>query len=371
MTRRIACTLLLALAAADAARAQSPSPADLIVTAQHIYTVDPDRPVVHAFAVRDGRIVFAGSEREAMALKGPRTRLLALGDRTVIPGITDAHLHLLGRGHGAAGGGPHRHPELRRGHPARGGAGARGHGGRVDQRPGLEPERLARHPVPDARRAEPRGAGQPGRAGRAWTGTPCWPTRGRSRRPASPPSTPDPAGGRIVRNADGSPTGVFVDNAMSLIRRVVPPPSRNETRAAILAAVAEVNRWGLTGVHDRRRRGRDHRSLRGAGARRPVQPPRLRDGGRRQRRHRPRVSARPAERPLRRPALDPRDQAVGRRGPRLARRRAARGLQRRGGEPRVLRHRLRRRSSRRRSRRCGTASSSASTPSATARTGWC
>ena len=101
MTRSIVRTFLLALAVAGPARAQSaapPAPADLIVTAQHIYTVDPNRPVVRAFAVRDGRIVFAGSEREAMALKGPRTRVLALGDRTVIPGITDAHLHLVGVG---------------------------------------------------------------------------------------------------------------------------------------------------------------------------------------------------------------------------------------------------------------------------------
>ena len=59
MTRYIARTLLLALALAGPARAQSAAPADLIVTAGHIYTVDPDRPVVAAFAVRDGRIVFA------------------------------------------------------------------------------------------------------------------------------------------------------------------------------------------------------------------------------------------------------------------------------------------------------------------------
>ncbi len=80
MTRAPTRTFLCLLAAALAphpARAQAPA-ADLIVTAQHIYTVDPNRPSVRAFAVRDGRIAFAGSEREAMALKGPRTRVLAL-----------------------------------------------------------------------------------------------------------------------------------------------------------------------------------------------------------------------------------------------------------------------------------------------------
>ncbi|HJQ24908.1 MAG TPA: amidohydrolase, partial [Blastocatellia bacterium] len=63
-------------------------------------------------------------------------------------------------------------------------------------------------------------------------------------------ATRDPAGGRIVRLASGAPSGVFVDNAKSLISRAVPEPTRTNTRKAILAAVAEANRWGLTGIHD-------------------------------------------------------------------------------------------------------------------------
>jgi predicted amidohydrolase YtcJ len=62
--------------------------------------------------------------------------------------------------------------------------------------------------------------------------------------------TPDPTGGRILRNADRTPTGVFVDDAEALIARAEPEPTRDETRDAILAAVAEANRWGLVGIHD-------------------------------------------------------------------------------------------------------------------------
>jgi predicted amidohydrolase YtcJ len=43
---------------------------------------------------------------------------------------------------------------------------------------------------------------------------------------------------------------VFVDNAMSLVGRAVPPRSRDEQRAEVLAAVAECNKWGLVGIHD-------------------------------------------------------------------------------------------------------------------------
>ena len=48
----------------------------------------------------------------------------------------------------------------------------------------------------------------------------------------------------------GAPSGVFVDNAQSLITRAIPRPTRADTRKAILAAIAEANRWGLTGIHD-------------------------------------------------------------------------------------------------------------------------
>src|SRR4051812_40843373 len=78
--------------------AQQPQPADLIVTGARIYTVDDARPVADAMAVRGRRVVFVGSERGALALKGASTRVLELPGRTIVPGITDAHGHLLGLG---------------------------------------------------------------------------------------------------------------------------------------------------------------------------------------------------------------------------------------------------------------------------------
>lgn len=63
-------------------------------------------------------------------------------------------------------------------------------------------------------------------------------------------ATRDPAGGRIERAADGSPTGVFVDNAQDLVRKAEPPDTPEQTKSAVLAAIAESNKWGLVGVHD-------------------------------------------------------------------------------------------------------------------------
>ncbi|MBV8500207.1 MAG: amidohydrolase [Paucibacter sp.] len=62
--------------------------------------------------------------------------------------------------------------------------------------------------------------------------------------------TPDPAGGRIERDASGDPTGVLVDGAMELIEHRLPASTPEETRAALAAAQQELLSLGLTGIHD-------------------------------------------------------------------------------------------------------------------------
>jgi predicted amidohydrolase YtcJ len=62
--------------------------------------------------------------------------------------------------------------------------------------------------------------------------------------------TPDPVGGRIERDRNGDPDGVLVDKAMALVERIVPPPSDDEQRTALRAAMAHMNSVGLTGVGD-------------------------------------------------------------------------------------------------------------------------
>lgn len=94
-----ASSVFLGLIVAAATHAAPPA-ADLIVHDARIHTVDAARPSARAMAIRDGRIVFVGSEREAMSLRGANTRLLDLDGRTVIPGMIDAHAHLLGLGQG-------------------------------------------------------------------------------------------------------------------------------------------------------------------------------------------------------------------------------------------------------------------------------
>ena len=236
---------------AQAARVSRPAPraADLIVVNARIYTVDESRPLVSAIAVRDGRVLFAGSDREVRSLAGPRARVIDAGGRAVIPGMVDAHAHLLGLGKSLrnvqlAGSATYEEVIARtvaRARELKPGEWVVGRG--WDQN--LWPDK--QFPAHDA-------------LSRALPDNPVVLTRvdGHAilanamamRLAGVSASTKDPTGGRIVRAANGAPSGVFVDNAIGLIGRVVPNLSGDQTRDAVLAAVAEANRWGLVGIHD-------------------------------------------------------------------------------------------------------------------------
>jgi predicted amidohydrolase YtcJ len=62
--------------------------------------------------------------------------------------------------------------------------------------------------------------------------------------------TPDPPGGAIVRNANGEPTGVLKDSAMSLVRAVIPPVTADERIAAARSGLREAARLGITSFCD-------------------------------------------------------------------------------------------------------------------------
>jgi predicted amidohydrolase YtcJ len=62
--------------------------------------------------------------------------------------------------------------------------------------------------------------------------------------------TEDPEGGQIIRDPSGKPTGVFIDNAMNLIRQHIPSLTLQEQKLALQTAMLELATYGLTSVHD-------------------------------------------------------------------------------------------------------------------------
>ena len=70
-----------------------PAPADLILRNGKIVTVDRAFSIKQAVAVRGGRVITVGTDREMRPLTGSATRVIDLGGRTVIPGLIDSHIH--------------------------------------------------------------------------------------------------------------------------------------------------------------------------------------------------------------------------------------------------------------------------------------
>ena len=250
-TAALAASLAAPLAAPLAAQqtVAPAAPADLIITNARIYTVDDAHPLADALVVRGGRVAFVGNARGALALKGPQTRVVDMGGKTIIPGMVDAHGHVAGLGTALA---------------------------IVDLTGAASYDEIVARVANRAKTAPP---GQ-WITGRGWDqnrwGNTAFPTHDKltAAVPNNPvmltrvdghavlankkamdaakldASTKDPSGGHIERDASGAPAGVFVDNAMALVGRVVPPISRDEEKREIQAAIAEAQRWGLTGVHD-------------------------------------------------------------------------------------------------------------------------
>ena len=68
---------------------------DLIVHNGKLVTEDDRRSIAQAAAVRGGKFVAVGTDREVLALKGEQTKVINLNGRTAIPGLNDSHLHLI------------------------------------------------------------------------------------------------------------------------------------------------------------------------------------------------------------------------------------------------------------------------------------
>src|SRR5262245_4079598 len=84
---------ILGVLTVSPARAQAPSPAELVLRGAAVYTVDGARSWAEAVAVSKGRIVFVGADKDAAPWTGPSTKVLDLSGKMVLPAFHDAHVH--------------------------------------------------------------------------------------------------------------------------------------------------------------------------------------------------------------------------------------------------------------------------------------
>jgi len=241
-------TLVLLLGNFMAAGQARPS-ADLIITNAKIWTVDKARPQAEALAVLGDRIVAVGSAGEVDAWHGPQTKVLDAQGKLLLPGFNDAHVHFVD-------GGDHLQAvqlkdaaspeEFARRIGERAKTTAKGEwimGGDWDEQkwspPSLPTKELIDPVTPD---------------------TPVWVNRydGHEslansvtlRLAGITAKTSDPAGGEIVRDGQGNPTGVLKDAAQDLVVKVMPPMTPAHRLRAIHQAMDHAASLGVTSVQD-------------------------------------------------------------------------------------------------------------------------
>ncbi|MFI1100975.1 amidohydrolase [Streptomyces melanogenes] len=256
--------LVLAAALGAAAAVAAPSTATaasrrrsaaLVVHRARVLTGEPHTPVREAVAVgRDGRILATGTDAELRRYIGRDTEVVDARGATVMSGIHDGHAHPLGAGerslHPTLGGEsltvPQLQDKLREFLSADTAHEPDGWLVVEDWNPvGLLPSGT----VPHHRMLDSLPTRRPialiGNDGHnAWANQRALDLAGITA------STPDPAGGQIVRDPDGKPGGLLKDTAQDLLTRVIPPPSRAELLDACAKALAQAAASGITTFMD-------------------------------------------------------------------------------------------------------------------------
>ena len=224
------------------------TPETIIVNAK-VHTVDRARPSAEAVAICGDVIHRVGTTAEVRKLAGPKTRVIDAAGRLVVPGFNDAHVHLLDGAN-----------ELLS----------------VDLRPAKDEQDMARRLAAHAAKL-PKGEWI---VGGYWDHE-AWPSKALPTRQAIDAATPNnpvfvqrldghmglanslaitlagvtratksPDGGTIVLDAAGEPAGVFKDNAMGLVTRVIPPDSPERLMEKAKAALRYAASLGVTTIQD-------------------------------------------------------------------------------------------------------------------------
>jgi predicted amidohydrolase YtcJ len=245
---------LLLIFGLGAAIANAGAPkADLVLTNGVVYTGLVKPATVEAVAIRGARISAVGTSQAIGRRVGPKTRVIDLGGRAVVPGFEDSHAHVLGVGFARIDvnlSGARSYREVvdrvaaaakdRR--PGEWILGRGWHEGKWDEAP---PDAVRGFPRHDALSAVT--PVNPVVLERA-DGHALLVNAKALEEMGITKDTAAPAGGEIIRDDEGGPTGVFVDNAQSLIR----PPERTaaENQHALDLAMDEALAKGVTTLTD-------------------------------------------------------------------------------------------------------------------------
>jgi predicted amidohydrolase YtcJ len=223
--------------------------ADLVIVNANIKTMDARRTSAQSIAALNGRIISIGTDADTKPLIGEKTRVIDAHGKLVLPGFNDAHVHFMDTGVQLSS---------------------------VDLRTAKTPEEFVQR-IKDFAAKQPKGQWILGGNWDHENWTPnSLPTAALidAATPDNPvfverldghmalanslamklagvtKETANVAGGLIVRDPSGVPTGIFKDAAMPLISKAVPEPSFDQKLAYVRAASAYAVSFGVTSVQD-------------------------------------------------------------------------------------------------------------------------
>jgi predicted amidohydrolase YtcJ len=222
-------------------------PADMVLRGGRVITVDKDWHIAQAIAIKDGRFIAVGDDSAMATRIGPSTQVIELGGKTVVPGLIDTHLHQLF----AALNGPAVQlldaKSIAEVQAAIGERVARTEPGKwVIASSGWHESILGEGRMPTRQVLDTVAPNNPvfiPRGGHVVT------VNSKTLELAGiTKDTPNPEGGVIVRDeATGEATGVLLETAAGLVRKVLPPPPANMAEL-LRIAMHDLNSYGLVGV---------------------------------------------------------------------------------------------------------------------------
>jgi predicted amidohydrolase YtcJ len=234
--------------------ALSSAVADTVIDHANGYTLNAGGDIVQFASLAfddDGRIIAVGTAAD-VAAKAPRAKHVDIGGRTVLPGLIDAHGHVFGLGEmliqlDLADTTSLQQAQKAIADYAR--ANANGPKGAWLRGRGWNQEKWQLGRFPTAKELDGIVADRPvwleridSHAG--WANSRAMALAGITDK------TPDPVGGKIVRDANGVATGVLVDAAQDLMKKVLPQPTEQDGRVMLDHALQKMASVGLTSAHD-------------------------------------------------------------------------------------------------------------------------
>jgi predicted amidohydrolase YtcJ len=228
------------------------APADLVLMGGNVITVDSQDHIAQAVAVRDGRIVGVGSNREMEGFIGPETTRIELDGRTVTPGLLDAHAHFWSSGADRLYVLDLSYPNVRNI--------AEVVAAVAEQVAGLEPGEWVQGVGWDEGKLEELRYIYASDLDAVAPENPVWLSHTMGHYGAAnslalemadiTSATPDPPGGTIDRAPDGTPTGVLKESAQGLVSRMIPRFTEEQMKEGLRELARAFNQECMTGVKD-------------------------------------------------------------------------------------------------------------------------